>query len=667
MKTTKKIFALLLAMVMVFGLGSAAFAADPPVDTDRHTITIKNTDQNVSHTYYAYKVFSGNLNADESTLSNIQWADGVNGANLLAALKASTDSNLLGDNPSTTEVETDWNIFTPCTTARDVAKVLADFSSTGQLDSPGKIDAVASIIANNLVAANKLGPFVETAAGKEYTLNVTGDGYYFIKDETTSLSNTSTGYSDTLSKYLLYVIKDTTIYAKDTGMNPNKYILEQLGLNTSQYTQVAADSKAIGDEVFFEVNITIPNTKKYIDHFVFVMNDQLPVGLTFFGLDSIKILDTDTDKTELEALPTANYTLTVTTGNDAFTTPTTAHACVTTTGGQTIKIVFNDFKAYAEADHDLNTDGVQDYIGKTISIKYKAVVNEKAVFGETGNKNEVSFQYSNDPNHPYNGDTPGNGDPIGTTPSSTTKTYVTTLKISKVDDEDKALAGATFTLVGTTLNHVLVTGEKYEKSPYPASGNTLPDGETIIAGTYYKLKDGSYTETVPGSTLPNGDIVNDTQYESTTDTYVKVSYVKEVVDTTPTTVTLTGTSDKDGIIKFEGLNEGEYTLTEIIAPDGFNMLTDPITIDIDWTDPTKSGVDQAIIDAGGFSIGQNSHQDVVMTTDGAEFSIKIENMPGSVLPSTGGIGTTIFYVVGGLMVLGAAIVLITKRRMSAEK
>jgi LPXTG-motif cell wall-anchored protein len=48
-------------------------------------------------------------------------------------------------------------------------------------------------------------------------------------------------------------------------------------------------------------------------------------------------------------------------------------------------------------------------------------------------------------------------------------------------------------------------------------------------------------------------------------------------------------------------------------------------------------------------------------------SLRVVNLKGSTLPQTGGIGTTIFYVVGTILVLGAAVVLITRKRMSAEE
>ena len=643
MRKVKKMMALALAMVMVLAMGVTAFAAPA---TNPHTITITNTDQNVAHTYEAYKVFSGNLDAAEEKLADIAWADGVNGTNLQKALVETTDTTLrataddLKDGTGAMagkkvdalgkELAVGDSLFKNCTSAQDVATVLATFASTNATatTSAGRIDSVATIIAANL--GTKTADFTADANdATKYTASVTGDGYYFIKDTTSNLNNTTDKTSDTLSKYLLSVIKDTTIVAKDTGLNPDKKILGESN------TKVAADSSAIGDKVDFEVTITVPNTAKYEDHFVFHMNDKLPEGLTFFGLTSIDINGT--------ALPADNYTLTATTGEAAFTVPATQAAAVTTTGGQAIKIVFNDFKAYVEANN---------LIGKTITIKYSAVVNEKAKFGATGNENEVKFDYSNDPNHDYDGDNFKTTDPKGTTPERKTKTYVTTLEITKTDGSN-VLEGATFKLEGTALNHVLVTGEKFEKTGY-----TAQDGETIETGTYYKLKDGSYTTTVPGGN------VNTTQYESTEQTYVKVSYSKDVVNTSG--VTLTGTSDKNGIIKFEGLNEGEYTLTETIAPDGFNLLTDPLTIDIDWTDPTATGASDAIVAAGGFSNGTNSSAGVTMDADGAKYKITVVNNEGTQLPSTGGIGTTIFYVIGAILVLGAGILLVTRRRMNAN-
>ena len=68
--------------------------------------------------------------------------------------------------------------------------------------------------------------------------------------------------------------------------------------------------------------------------------------------------------------------------------------------------------------------------------------------------------------------------------------------------------------------------------------------------------------------------------------------------------------------------------------------------------------------AGGYNKLENPETITVTADDQAHYDI--ENNKGSVLPSTGGIGTTIFYVIGAILVLGAGIVLISRRRMSSK-
>ena len=100
-------------------------------------------------------------------------------------------------------------------------------------------------------------------------------------------------------------------------------------------------------------------------------------------------------------------------------------------------------------------------------------------------------------------------------------------------------------------------------------------------------------------------------------------------------------TDADGLIIIRGLdNDKEYTLTETANPNpGYNMLSGPATLTL-------------VKDEG----------DAYAT---ATFD-QIENNKGTELPSTGGIGTTIFYIVGAMLVIGAGVVLVTRRRMDAQ-
>ncbi len=102
-------------------------------------------------------------------------------------------------------------------------------------------------------------------------------------------------------------------------------------------------------------------------------------------------------------------------------------------------------------------------------------------------------------------------------------------------------------------------------------------------------------------------------------------------------------TDANGKVIFAGLAEGTYTLTEIETLTGYNILTSSITV---------------TIDANGNA-----------TFEGAEGEgnvVTVVNNTGSTLPSTGGIGTTMFYVIGAILVLGAGVLLVTRRRMSAK-
>jgi len=718
MKRLKRIMALVIAMAMVLGMTTAAFASSYGASNE-HTITITNTDQNVSHTYKGYQVFSGNLDSKEMTLSDIQWGSGVNGDTLLAALKASTDPALKAVAGDLTEgkdalgesLAVGDNIFKNANTAADVAKILATFQSTGQKygedgkpttdtgvnDNAGRIDAVATIIGEGNGVLKGEG-FGFTESEKEYTASVTGDGYYFIKDVTPneSLKDDDTTASDTKSKYLLSVVKDVTIVAKDTGLTPDKKIRKDAT------TTVAANSSAIGDTVNFEVTVEVPNTKKYEKDFWFVMNDKLPAGITFTGITSVMIDTTevkDIVKENATAIVTSNtydgsngyYTLATgaaaasvanvalaTSADDPDTSDSVAvdttkykfeqaveiYDPVKEVGGQAIRLTFNEFKKFVEKNN---------LIGKTITIKYTGVVNDDAEYKATENENEVTFTYSNDPNHDYDGDNPGSGDDevTGTTPEAKTRTYTTSIKILKVDENGNPLKGAEFTLTGDNLNRTVVTGTKFVPSTYelPDNGEAFEQASSANV-KYWKLKDGSYTATDPTT------VQNTTQYDSTDTFYYKVIYTFDELAPNETKSPLVVTTDDNGVAEFVGLNAGTYTLEETHSPEGYNKLDGTSTITITWEDPTAvdttdlTGDDltaaQAKIAQGGFTLTATSiAEELAWNATDKQYEVTIENMSGSVLPSTGGIGTTIFYVVGAILVIGAGVVLITRRRMDA--
>lgn len=112
------------------------------------------------------------------------------------------------------------------------------------------------------------------------------------------------------------------------------------------------------------------------------------------------------------------------------------------------------------------------------------------------------------------------------------------------------------------------------------------------------------------------------------------------------------TTDDNGYARFEGLDAGDYQLVEEKAPNGYNKLDGPVDvkITIEYKEDGSLKTSSATVDSTG-QLSQTS---------------KIENKAGSLLPSTGGIGTTIFYIVGTILVVGAGILLVTKRRMKEQ-
>ncbi len=108
------------------------------------------------------------------------------------------------------------------------------------------------------------------------------------------------------------------------------------------------------------------------------------------------------------------------------------------------------------------------------------------------------------------------------------------------------------------------------------------------------------------------------------------------------------TTDETGRFRIVGLDSGTYYLHELAAPAGYNKLTVPIQIEID-----ANGV---------VSVITENEQGETVSTPVEE--VEVENKTGSQLPGTGGMGTTIFYVVGSILLLGAAVLLITKKRMN---
>jgi len=136
------------------------------------------------------------------------------------------------------------------------------------------------------------------------------------------------------------------------------------------------------------------------------------------------------------------------------------------------------------------------------------------------------------------------------------------------------------------------------------------------------------------------------------------------------------TSSDMGLLNIKGLDEGTYVLKETKPATGFMLLTDSVTFQITATYKDVAATDTCnaykVLDTytvsvnGGSSSTYTFDQGTVKFNNGVttDNSTEIKNTQGTSLPSTGGIGTTIFYIVGGLLLVGAAIVLVARRKAS---
>ena len=125
------------------------------------------------------------------------------------------------------------------------------------------------------------------------------------------------------------------------------------------------------------------------------------------------------------------------------------------------------------------------------------------------------------------------------------------------------------------------------------------------------------------------------------------------------------TTPDDGVIVVKGVASGSYTITEFKAPDGYNKLTGSVTVTAVKTGNTSTHT-TVYLDKDGKVVDESAKVTEVKVDIAtiAATVLVVVNKAGTELPSTGGMGTTIFYVLGSALVLGAVVLLVTKKRMS---
>lgn len=125
------------------------------------------------------------------------------------------------------------------------------------------------------------------------------------------------------------------------------------------------------------------------------------------------------------------------------------------------------------------------------------------------------------------------------------------------------------------------------------------------------------------------------------------------------------TTPADGVIIVKGVKTGSYEITEVTAPAGYNKLTAPVTVKAVKTGETSTHTTVYLDENGNTTNETTNVIEVKVDIENiAATAVAVVNKAGTELPSTGGMGTTVFYVLGAVLVLGAVVLLVTKKRMN---
>ena len=396
------------------------------------------------------------------------------------------------------------------------------------------------------------------------------------------------------------------------GSSPSVAKKEKITVNKTAEEQNdrTSDNNAhdVGDIVKFTITTKIPAYSNSFVNPTFNVSDTLSNGLEM-------VVDADHPFTVVSTVAREDTDVNPTTGATSFT----------------VNFRSND----PEGVHTDALDSISELIDYAdVEITYFAKITSAAVTNVSEAENTVEVEFSNNPNEDG--------------------------KYGTLKDKTKHY---TFTIDGSLLGNTAYQNSELVKVGVDKDGNAIEEvipmsnGSThaALAGAVfglYKSKDGADKETE--SDLYKNDVF----------TTGKV------------------TTDPSGLMKIEGLDVGTYWLKELDAPNGYIRDTKSHKVEItavieeDETSEIIDGIEVKysvpVLKSYTIKIDDAGTSTFTTTLDGSETlttiapgdsSTEIKNTKGVELPSTGGIGTTIFYIVGAILVIGAGVVLITRRRM----
>lgn len=536
MSKVKKLFAIVLSLAMIMGMSLTTFAKTPGEDNVYGTSDDRGT----------------------ITVNGITQEEGitVTAYQIVEAQYDQTTGAFTGYNALYDSIDDSGDIVAPDDINQDTLNsILADIRGDNPTVDPARSFSMTSTDGTSYSATVPVGTYlvvIENAETKVYNPVVVSVSYINAAGGN-DLSEGIVGISDNNNAW----VKVSDVPSVDKSVSD------------ADETNQNGNSVNVGDTVTYKVTIDpIPNYGG--DHPVLNVVDTLSAGLTYANTeqDPLTVIVDGAAGQDVTLVEGTDYTLTV--------------------NGQTITVDF-----VVNENYTLN-----NYVGESVVITYKATVNNNAVVNAGGNNNDVVLNY--------------------TTDSKTTG--------NNGDDEDKTYT-YTFDIDGST------TGTK-----------------DIIT----KVGEGEEEEALPGAVFG---------------LYTDSSCDEDDLYTNNVFTTGTVTSDSEGQLYISGLAAGTYYLKEISAPTGYSVNTHVFEIVISAsynTDGTLASWNVTIdgTEAASFTVDHTSGTPV--TTPDID-GVDIKNTHLSSLPSTGGMGTTIFTIGGCVIMIAAAGLFFASRRRQENK